>query len=383
MTIVLRGLTWDHVRGYGPLRATASIYAEQHGIHVTWDARSLKDFGDAPIDTLAEHYDLLIIDHPHVGMAAASGCILPLDAYIAPDILATLAAQSAGPSHTSYYYAGHQWALAIDAAVQTSAYRPDLMPAPLPANWDAVLELGRTLQPNGQYIGMPLCPTDAICSFLSLCASLGNPPGQEGGGLVQPEIGLRALLWLAEMRQIGHPDSLSWNPILMLDYMSQHDDLVYCPLTFCYTNYARSGFRAHLVMFHNIPGVRGALLGGTGFAVSSRCATPELAVAYGVWLCSAETQRTLYVEYGGQPGNIVAWQDEAANQLTHNFFRNTLDTLQTAYVRPRHNGFVAFQEAAGNLIHAYLRDMTDPQVCLDQINTLYQSSFRDVEDTRH
>lgn len=370
--ITLHGLTWDHPRGYEPLLTTAPMYADQHKVQVHWDKHSLKDFGDAPIDGLAERYDLLIIDHPHVGLAASSGCLLPLDEYIDPEVLMVLAVQSAGPSHNSYEYDGHQWALAIDAAMQTSAYRPDLMSGPLPTNWDEVLALGGELRKSGCYVGMPLCPTDSICSFLSLCASLGDPPGHADGSLVNPEIGLHALKWLAELRRIGHPDCPNWNPILMLDYMSQHEDLVYCPLSFCYTNYSRSGFRPRIIHFHNIPGIKGALLGGTGFAVSSRCAYPEAAVAYGVWLCSAEVQRTLYLQHGGQPGNIIAWQDEAANRLTSDFFRNTLDTLQAAYVRPRHNGFVTFQEAAGNQIHAFVRDQTDPEACFEQIVDLYR-----------
>ena len=125
--ITLRGITWDHARGYAPLAASVEPYARQAGVRVEWDKRSLKDFGDAPVDVLAEDYDLLIIDHPHVGLAAETGCLLALDTTITPDVLKTLAQQSAGPSHASYFYAGHQWAFAIDAAMQASVYRPDLV----------------------------------------------------------------------------------------------------------------------------------------------------------------------------------------------------------------------------------------------------------------
>ncbi len=71
--IALRGITWDHPRGYQPLAASADPYAAEFGVRVTWDRRSLKDFGDAPIDLLAADYDLLIIDHPHMGLAAEAG----------------------------------------------------------------------------------------------------------------------------------------------------------------------------------------------------------------------------------------------------------------------------------------------------------------------
>jgi multiple sugar transport system substrate-binding protein len=343
-------------------------------IRVAWEARSLKDFGDAPVDELAEQYDLLIVDHPHAGAIAASRCLLPLDEYIHVDTLYTLALQSAGPSHASYYYAGHQWALAVDAAMQTSACRPDLLDEPLPQNWEAVIALGQRLPTRGRYIGMPLVPTDCICSFLSLCASLGDPPGQNRQ-LVPRATGTQALTLLHRILAVAHPGSLTWNPIQILDHMSSSHEVAYCPLTFCYSNYARTGYKKHIIHFHNMPGVRGAILGGTGIAVSAKCPYPVEAAAYCAWLCSAEVQRTVYFEAGGQPGNIRAWTDSAANAQTHDFFTNTLDTLRQSYVRPRHAGYVAFQEQAGHVIHTFLRSGTSPESCLDELETLFQQSL--------
>jgi multiple sugar transport system substrate-binding protein len=313
------------------------------------------------------------VDHPHVGMAAESGCLLPLDTYLAPMVLETLAAQSAGPSHASYTYAGHQWALAVDAAMQTSAYRPDLLDAPLPTSWADVLPLAEDLRRAGRWMAIPLVPTDCICCFLTLCASQGHPPG-EGGILVGADAGRAALEWLVEAVHLSHPDSLSWNPIRMLDHMSHADDIAYCPLSFCYTNYARDAYAPNLIHFATIPGVQGSLLGGAGFAVSARCADPQAACDYGAWLCSAAIQRTLYVEQGGQPGNALAWTDSDANEMTNGFFRDTWETLRQAYVRPRHSGFVIFQAAAGRAIHALLRGEGTVAGCLDELFALYEGN---------
>lgn len=373
--IKLRGITWDHPRGYQPLAASVAPYRDIAGVEVEWDKRSLKDFGDVPIDSLAGRYDLLIIDHPHVGLAAEAGCLLPLDSCLDPQTLAVLAGQSAGPSHASYTYAGRQWALAIDAAMQAAAYRPDLLAEPLPQSWDEVLDLGYRLRRQGRAIAIPLAPTDAICSFLSLAANLGDLPGSRSGQLVEAKTGRQVLQLLRALAGVAHPNSLDWNPIGLLDFMSQAGEVVYCPLTFCYTNYARSGYQPHLVRFFTIPGVTGALLGGAGFAVSARCRQPEAACVYGAWLCSAGVQRTFYLENGGQPGNVLAWRDLAANRLTHNFFADTLATLEGAFVRPRHNGFVAFQEAAGDIIHAFLRDGTGVEECLEELSRLYFNSL--------
>ena len=42
-------------------------------------SRSLQQFADASVEQLAEHFDLLVIDHPSVGACAAAGALLPLD----------------------------------------------------------------------------------------------------------------------------------------------------------------------------------------------------------------------------------------------------------------------------------------------------------------
>ncbi|MFT3784888.1 MAG: hypothetical protein QM770_01820 [Tepidisphaeraceae bacterium] len=115
----LHGMTWNHPRGIDPLVACCAEVRDAFGIDVKWDARSLEDFEAFPLDELAQQYDLMVIDHPHVGMAAASGCLRPFDARLADSLNGT----TVGRSHESYYWQGKQWALAIDAAAQVSARR--------------------------------------------------------------------------------------------------------------------------------------------------------------------------------------------------------------------------------------------------------------------
>jgi multiple sugar transport system substrate-binding protein len=237
--------------------------------------------------------------------------------------------------------------------MQATCYRPDLMDLPFPDNWEGVIRLGEQFRARGQWMAIPLCPTDAICSFLSLCASLGVPP--DGGKvLVDKHTGGHVLELLLAMHRVSHPQSASWNPIKLLDRMSSTDEIVYCPLSFCYTNYARLGYASRLLRFHTSPGVNGALLGGAGIAVSAHTKYPEAACTYAAWISRADTQRGLYVENGGQPGNRIAWEDEHANAITSDFFRDTLPTLIGAYLRPRWYGWHLFQEQAGELIHAML-----------------------------
>src|SRR5579863_8262072 len=114
---VLRGMTWNHTRGFLPLVAAAQRFTELNpGIEIAWDRRSLKAFEEYPVERLAEDYDLIVLDHPFVGHAAKHRPLLPLDGVLSAAFMADQAAHSVGPSHASYAFGGRQWALAIDAA---------------------------------------------------------------------------------------------------------------------------------------------------------------------------------------------------------------------------------------------------------------------------
>lgn len=172
MTIRLKGIAWNHTRGYLPMVATAQRFSEMHPeIDIVWDKRSLREFADSPIQRLTERFDLLVIGHPFVGYAARHNILLPLDDYLPKSFLADQAANSAGQSHLSYFYGGHQWALAIDAAAPVSAYRPDLLAdasIPIPQTWQEVLGLAR----RGHVI-IPAIPVDCLMNFFMLCSSEG------------------------------------------------------------------------------------------------------------------------------------------------------------------------------------------------------------------
>ena len=71
MSVALKGMTWNHPRGYLPLEAAAREWEARTGVAVNWDKRSLQDFESFPVELLAREYDLIIIDHPHVGQITA------------------------------------------------------------------------------------------------------------------------------------------------------------------------------------------------------------------------------------------------------------------------------------------------------------------------
>jgi multiple sugar transport system substrate-binding protein len=378
----LRGMAWDHVRGVAPMKAAAEeFWHARPEVSISWEARSLKDFEDYPIEPLAEAYDLVLMDHPFVGTGAEKGVLVLLDEWLPAEYMDDQKVNSVGPSYDSYTWGDHQWALAVDAAAQVSAYRQDLLEgvdAPVPEDWDAVLELIEAL-PDGMEVGMTLNPTHAYCCFLALCVNIGGH-GFWGESGITPEVGRESLGFLRRLVPIVHSNSMEMSPIRLLNLMSSTDEVAYVPLTFGYSNYSREGFAPHPVRFTDIPRTTGepagGVLGGVGLAVSSFSEHRQEAVEFAAHAASREFQTGPYVESGGQPGYREAWTDPRANQLTNGFFEGTLRTLDHAYMRPRRPGYNSFQERAGETIHDHLRSGGNAQEVVRNLNRLYQESVK-------
>ena len=382
----LRGITWDHVRGVAPLIATTEEFRKRRpSFHIEWDKRSLKDFEDYPIDVLAEKYDLIMLDHPCIGTAVRKKVLLPLDDWIPKEYLAEQKRNSVGPSYDTYTWEGRQWALAVDTAAQVSAYRPDLVERvgqSIPGTWDDVFALAAALDGTGMKIGIPLNPTHAFISFMTLGAHLkgeGFWTEEDGvdGGASEEALGL-----LKRLLPHVHGMSLDSDPIRMLDRMGETDELVYVPLIYGYVNYSIEGFRKNLVRFADIPVLRGepsgSVIGGVGLAISARCKAVPEAVEYAMYVASGECQKGLYFESGGQPGHREAWLDEHVNRISHGFFRNTLKTLDLTYVRPRYPGYLNIQEKAGEIVREFLLGTENGRETIRKINELYRESKEEV-----
>lgn len=334
--------------------ASSVEYARRHrDIEIRWEFRSLQQFADAPLESLAAEYDLLVIDHPHIPLAADLGVLAPLDGAGFDAELATLATQSLGRSHESYSHDGHQYGLASDAAAQVAVYRPDLIGEP-PRDWDAVLALAKT----GRVL-WPAKPIDAFSSLVTIAANAGHPPAAQPGSFLAEADALRALDRMHELAAYVPTANLEQNPIEIAEQLAASDRWAYAPLAFGYTNYSRAGFRPRRLKYIDIPrgqqGVAGSLLGGAGIAVSASASDLHAARAFAVWVASADVQRGVYFDAGGQPGNAEAWSDERLNGQTLDFFAGTMATLEGAYLRPRFSGYIEFQDRVSPWVTAALR----------------------------
>ena len=366
--ISYRGLTWDHPRGYNALAAAASDAA----VDISWDKQPLEGFESHPIADLCARYDLVVLDHPHVGEALAGDCLQPLDTVFSSEELARIRAGSIGPSATSYIYEGHQWALPLDAATQVMACRADLLGENAPVTWGEV----EALSERTGKVGMSLAGPHAFLSFLSICVALGEEPGRvDADMLVSDAVGQAAYGILSRLAARSPAIIADKNPIGILNHMQSADDVILVPLIYGYVNYSapKSGQK---VIFHNAPrkgsdGRPGSTIGGTGIGISRRCQmTPELK-AHLLWLMSAEAQAGFIPSHDGQPSRRDAWHNEQVNASWGQFYANTTDTLEAAYVRPRFDGYIALQTAGSAALRAAIGRDESAQAAVTELNVLY------------
>jgi multiple sugar transport system substrate-binding protein len=374
MSAALKGMTWNHPRGYLPLEAASREWEQRTGVAVSWDKRSLQDFESFPVELLAREYDLIIIDHPHVGQITAEACLTPLDVAGREAEREDLARHSVGQSYASYTWEGRQWAFPVDAATQVQAYRPDRLPTPL-ARWSEVVELAR----RGR-VAIPLRPPHSLMTFYSLAANLGSPCAVTGRRLIGEAEGATVWELMQELSSLVAESCFGMDPISASEEMSRADSAIDCvPLMYGYVSYAADGFRPARLAFADIPaagtaGPVGSALGGTGLAVSTFSPHRAEALDFVYWVASGPVQKTLYASAGGQPGHGLAWEDDAVNRPVHDFYRATRRTLEGAYVRPRHDGAMAFQEAASQLLVEGLRARRTAGGVVAGLNALFADS---------
>ena len=383
---VLKGMTWGHSRGIVPLQAFAQRFNQLYpDIEVQWRQRTLQEFADYPIEKLTETYDLLIIDHPWVGCAAATNCVLPLDEHLSREYLDNQAENQVGGSHDSYRYGGHQWALAIDAAAPVPSFRKDLLDKnrqQVPASWTEVMELARMGK-----VAAPAIPIDLLMNFYMFCQVHGQEPFQQKEQVIDRKIGLKALQTMKEFYSLLDRRMFDANPIRVAEMMSMTNDFWYCPFAYGYSNYSRDGYSKYLLTYGNLVSFDGtkklrSTIGGTGLAVSAFSAFKEEALLFVEMIVSETNQSTEYALNGGQPGHRKAWIDERTNYITRNYFRNTLKSLDESYMRPRYHGYLHFQDHAGDPIRDYMMGEGSPQQVLETIDSLYQESQMVAQNER-
>jgi len=376
----LRGIAWNHTRGFVSVVATAQRFEELHPeVSIQWEKRSLQAFADASMAELADRFDLIIMDHPHTALAATEGLLLPYEGWLPAEFLSDQAANSVGGSHESYRFAGKQWTLATDAATPIATWRPDLMKQnglAQPQTWDEVLALAR-----GGFVTVSAFPIDVLMNTYMFCEALGETPFTIDGELASHEVLAGALEELQKLVALCDPACLTRNPIRTAEWMAETSDAraAYCPFAYGYSNYSRPGYAKHLLKAGGLVSFNGrrlrSTLGGAGIAVSSKTEHPRACMDYAEFTASPDIQKGLYFQAGGQPGHRGAWVDDAVNAASSNFFRDTLQTLDESLLRGKFPGYMTFQDQGTPLAHDCVAGKTQPAEAAREINRIYRQCW--------
>jgi multiple sugar transport system substrate-binding protein len=161
--------------------------------------------------------------------------------------------------------------------------------------------------------------------------------------------------------------------------MVTEDQSIYCLFAFGHSNYSRAGYAPTQLTFRELVNLEGtplrSTLGGAGLAISAHSPQIEYAVSYLSFVASDSCQSSIYFSAGGQPAHRAAWLDPGINRECGGFFQNTLSVLDRAYLRPRHHGYLRFQDEAASLIHGFLRKGGNPVDVLEALEEVNSQCY--------
>jgi len=359
------GLTWDHPRGRVALEAASGDIGA--GDTIRWEAQPLEGFESAPIDELAARYDLIVLDHPHMGDAISSSSIHPLDGLFSAEQVGSWSAGAVGPSLASYTVDGRLWALPLDAATQVSARRVEALPH-APTAWPELVEASEQ-----HAVALSLAGPHAFLTLCSIAVSLGDDPGS-GDRCFARGTALAALETMTEVASRAPVGSAALNPIGLLDRMRDLRDIDLIPLVYGYVNYSSDEIR-----FGAPPGDAriGSTIGGTGIALSRRADPSPALLAHLGWLMSDEAQVGFIPRHQGQPALRSAWGAPEVDADAHGFYSATLATIEQAWVRPRFPGYIPFQSAASALVRVAVGGELTASRALDEIDSAFATALKE------
>jgi multiple sugar transport system substrate-binding protein len=88
-----------------------------------------------------------------------------------------------------------------------------------------------------------------------------------------------------------------------------------------------------------------------------------------------ETQTGFIPAHAGQPSALSAWRDPSVNIASGEFYAATFETAMSAWVRPRFDGYIAFQNRASATIRDALLNDDPATDTLKRLRTLWQCAL--------
>jgi multiple sugar transport system substrate-binding protein len=207
---------------------------------------------------------------------------------------------------------------------------------------------------------------------------LGEEPFLGPNEFVLQATGVQALGMLRELLKMCGEACENRNPIAVWELLAANDSVAYCPFAYGYSNYSRSRYAANPIVFGELIHLNDgttlrSTLGGAGLAISAHCDHKNAAAQYAEFVAGEECECGKYFDSGGQPENRAGWLDAEVNRRSRNFFLNTVPVLDRAYLRPRSNGYLQFQDKAGAAVYRCVWEGADTAETIRELNWLWAS----------
>lgn len=377
----LRGITWKNPRGYDPLVAASALWRQRHpSVEVLWEQLPWYQFEERVLASLASGesegaFDLIMFDHPWTGKLASERWLVPWDELAGRDYIVNLKGRVASPSTESYEWAGHLWALPLDAACHAGLIRTDLVQlVSIPATWEAMQDwAAERFDPPTRYpLVLSVEGVLGSCLFLSMMAGMGHAPYlEEENPTCDKDAAGHVLRLVKSLLRYTPPGSSKWGPWDIYEHLCNQDNVGYSPSIFAYANYFK-GKRGGNLRLRRVPGFSGGkqgcpILGGVGLGIARTCKNLALASEYGKLLMSDEVQRDVFPFHSGQPAARAAWANPLVDGSVNGFYSQLADNMRTAYVRPRYKSFHRLELNIGAALQRYWDDVADFDATLSAI----------------
>ena len=319
---------------------------------------------------------MIVIDHPWAGFCFDRNLVIDLKKLLTPAQWEDLEQNSVGKSFESYHYENKLLAIPIDAAAPAPSWRPDLMAnrnLQLPATWDDLIGLADQKQAI-----MPGFGADLFLNWLMFLHALDARPFATPDSVGDKDKALEAMRLLKRLAEPMPEEMFEWNPIKIAELMTQRDDFAYCAFAYSYGNYCRPSYVKTPLKYGNhiqlIEKTLQSILGGTGLTISPGCKEVELALDFSLYCADARMQSTLYTYAGGQPVRRETWLADDLDSFAGGFFADSYMAHENALLRPRYNGYVAFQEKAGKPLQQFIKGEISIDKAWAIIDNQYQKS---------
>lgn len=321
-------------------------------------------------------YDLIVIDHPWAGFCFDRDLVLDLKGQLSTPQWTDLEHNSVGKSFESYYFEDKLLAIPIDAAAPAPSWRPDLIAErnlQLPETWDDLIRLA-----DQKHAIMPGFGADLFLNWMMLLHALGAKPFTTTDSICDKSKGLEAMRLLKRLAEPMPEEMFKWNPIKVAELMTQTDEFAYCAFAYSYGNYCRPSYVEKPLKYGDHVHLNGqplrSILGGTGLSISAGSREVPLALDFSLYCANARMQSTLYTYAGGQPVRLETWQTEELDAFAGGFLADSYRAHDEALLRPRYNGYVAFQEKGGIPLQQFVKGEISMDQAWDAMNAQYELS---------